>query len=85
MAHLRTYQSSDREPVIRLWRETFGYDQARNNPALLIDRKTSFEQDLFYVAETEGIVAGTIMAGYDGHRLCPHGRYFWEFPIKGPV
>ena len=57
-----------REQVVRLWEQVFGYQAAHNNPALVIDRKLAVADGLFFVAVSEGVVVGTIMAGYDGHR-----------------
>ena len=54
--------------VIALWQSIFGYGEARNDPALAIDRKVAVDDGLFFVAEYAGEVAGTLMAGYDGHR-----------------
>ena len=39
-----------------------------NDPHLDIARKRAFEDGLFLVAEIDGAVVGTLMAGYDGHR-----------------
>ena len=65
--------SSYRDPahraeVIALWEAVFGYDTAHNKPALVIDKKVAFGDDLFFVARCGGVVIGTVMAGYDGHR-----------------
>jgi ribosomal protein S18 acetylase RimI-like enzyme len=57
-----------REAVIRLWMQVFGYDTPRKAPDLVIDKKRSVDDGLFFVAEKRGAVAGTVMAGYDGHR-----------------
>lgn len=69
-----------REQVVRLWERVFGYDAPHNAPALAIDRKLAVDDGLFFVALAEGAsssaaggaaadaVAGTVMAGYDGHR-----------------
>src|SRR5687768_16912726 len=57
-----------REQVVALWRSVFGYEAAHNDPGLSIDRKMAVADGLFFVALVGGEVAGTIMAGYDGHR-----------------
>jgi ribosomal protein S18 acetylase RimI-like enzyme len=57
-----------RKDVIALWRAVFGYETAHNEPTLVIDRKLALDDGLFYVAICDGIVVGSIMAGYDGHR-----------------
>ena len=56
-----------RESVIELWASVFGYGDRRNDPGLAIDRKMEVDDQL-YVAVSDGITAGTVMAGYDGHR-----------------
>lgn len=57
-----------RDPVISLWEEVFGYEADHNLPSLVIDKKRDVEDGLFFVAETDQGVVGTVMAGYDGHR-----------------
>jgi acetylornithine/N-succinyldiaminopimelate aminotransferase len=57
-----------RAQVIALWSLVFGYETAHNAPGLAIDRKLAIGDGLFFVAMAGGAVAGTIMAGYDGHR-----------------
>lgn len=54
--------------VIRLWEQVFGYGAAHNAPNLVIDQKMSVEDDLFFVAISDGILTGTALAGHDGHR-----------------
>jgi len=56
-----------RDRVMGLWREVFGYPAVYNDPGFVIDRKLAVD-GLFWVAEDEGVVSGTVMAGYDGHR-----------------
>ena len=65
---IRPYIESDEQAVVALWREVFGYKEARNDPAASIRRKLAVQRELFFVARIEGELAGTIMAGYDGHR-----------------
>jgi ribosomal protein S18 acetylase RimI-like enzyme len=63
------YQDADhRRQVIQLWEKVFGYQAPHNDPALTIDKKLLKKDELFFVAEADGIVFGTAMAGYDGHR-----------------
>jgi acetylornithine/N-succinyldiaminopimelate aminotransferase len=57
-----------RAQVIALWSHVFGYETAHNAPELAIDRKLAMGDGLFFVALLGGAVAGTLMAGYDGHR-----------------
>ena len=65
---IRRYQGLDREQVIELWKEVFGYTAAHNEPGFAIDQKMQLQPELFFVAEAGGRVAGTVMGGYDGHR-----------------
>lgn len=57
-----------RDQVIPLWKTAFGYEAAHNAPGLAIDKKLAVGDGLFFVALVDGVVAGTSMAGYDGHR-----------------
>lgn len=57
-----------REKVIQLWKKVFGYQDKRNDPGLVIDKKLAVNDGLFFVGIEEGRIAGTVMAGYDGHR-----------------
>lgn len=69
MSHLREYNdAADRQQVIALWRTVFGYETAHNDPALAIAKKLRAHDHLFFVADDQGRLAGTAMAGYDGHR-----------------
>ena len=54
--------------MIALWRASFGYDTAHNEPGLVIDTKLAVDDGLFFVAQAGDVVVGTTMAGYDGHR-----------------
>ena len=65
---IRTYGDGDYDAVVSLWNECFGYPAPHNNPADSIRRKTTMNDDLFFVAEEDGRPAGTVMAGWDGHR-----------------
>ncbi len=60
--------ASHRAQVIALWQVALGYEDAHNAPALVIDKKLAVGDGLFFVALAGGVVAGTVMAGYDGHR-----------------
>jgi ribosomal protein S18 acetylase RimI-like enzyme len=69
MPVIRGYaDATDRAQVVALWRDAFGYEAAHNEPSVAIDRKLEANDGLFFVAESEGTVVGTAMAGYDGHR-----------------
>jgi ribosomal protein S18 acetylase RimI-like enzyme len=57
-----------RDQVVALWKDTFGYKAARNNPGFVIDQKIAMLDGLFFVATHKEGIVGTVMAGYDGHR-----------------
>ena len=57
-----------KDPVILLWKEVFGYEADHNLPSLVIDKKREVDDGLFFVAQADEEVVGTVMAGYDGHR-----------------
>lgn len=60
--------SRHREQVIELWKNVFGYEAAHNSPEVVIDKKIQIKDGLFFIAQKDQKVIGTIMAGYDGHR-----------------
>ncbi|MBN1780064.1 GNAT family acetyltransferase [bacterium] len=69
-----------RDAVIKLWKTVFRYEAAHNAPALAIDKKMQVNDGLFFVAANGDTIAGTVMAGYDGHRgwiysLAVHPRF----------
>ncbi len=57
-----------RDQVVLLWQEVFRYDAPHNEPRLVIDKKLSADDGLFFLALIESRVVGSVMAGYDGHR-----------------
>ncbi|MDA3850471.1 MAG: GNAT family acetyltransferase [Spirochaetaceae bacterium] len=57
-----------RTQVIALWERVFGYQQKRNEPNSVIDKKLAVHDGLFFVAMVDKRLVGTVMAGYDGHR-----------------
>ena len=65
--NIRTYQHSDMEDVIRIWKEC-ALIRSWNNPKLDIQRKVKTQNDLFFVAELSNRIIATAMFGYDGHR-----------------
>ena len=67
MATIRPFAADDRRPVIAVW-ERSGITRPWNDPGRDIDRKLAIDPDGFLVAEHDGVVVGTVMAGYDGHR-----------------
>ncbi len=69
MPKIRQYiDTTDRIQVVELWRNVFGYETAHNEPNLAISKKIATQDGLFFVAVENTGIAGTIMAGYDGHR-----------------
>ena len=66
---IRAFEEGEhRAKVVDLWVGVFGYQDARNDPALVIDKKVAVRDGLFLVATDGDQVLGTVMAGYDGHR-----------------
>jgi ribosomal protein S18 acetylase RimI-like enzyme len=69
---LRTFEAGDRDAVIALWRDVFpeyaDASRPQRDPALSIANKLSTQPELFFVGAVDGVVAGTVMCGYDGHR-----------------
>ncbi len=62
------HNPTHRKEIVELWRNVFGYETAHSEPNLAIDRKLETGDGLFFVAISDSIVVGSIMAGYDGHR-----------------
>jgi ribosomal protein S18 acetylase RimI-like enzyme len=65
---IRTYQESDYEAVLALWKTVFPHDPPWNEPAELIARKRSVQPELFWIAQDGKEIVGTVLAGYDGVR-----------------
>jgi ribosomal protein S18 acetylase RimI-like enzyme len=65
---IRQYQTHDAPSVARIWDSSFGAGTEHNAAPLAISKKVEQADGLFFVAELDGAVIGTIMAGYDGHR-----------------
>ena len=65
---IRPYQLTDESAVISLWQDC-NLTRSQNDPAKDIARKLRVNPEWFLIAETsDGEIAGTIMAGYEGHR-----------------
>ena len=64
---VREFQDADEAQVIDVWRAC-GLTRPWNDPSRDIARKQRVQPDLFLVAEDEGTIVGTVMAGYEGHR-----------------
>ena len=64
---IRTFEHRDTDDVILVW-ENCGLIRSWNNPKLDIERKISFQKDLFLVGEINYKIIATAMFGYEGHR-----------------
>ncbi|SIT77580.1 GNAT family acetyltransferase [Microbacterium sp. RU33B] len=64
---IRTFSIGDTEAVVALWHAA-GLTRPWNDPHRDIERKLAVQPELFLVAEADGGVVGSVMAGYDGHR-----------------
>ncbi|HUP16733.1 MAG TPA: GNAT family acetyltransferase [Acidimicrobiia bacterium] len=67
MPKIRPFEQTDEAQVIALWQQC-GLQRSWNDPHLDIARRQAVGDGLFLVAEIDGAVVGTLMAGYDGHR-----------------
>ena len=67
MLEVRPFQTADEARVTALWRSC-GLTRPWNDPARDIARKLRVQPDMFLVAVADGEIAGSVMAGYDGHR-----------------
>ena len=69
---IRCFEASDTDAVVALWQEAFpeyrDVTRPQRNPHLSIANKMATQPELFFVAELDGRVVGTVMSGYDGHR-----------------
>ena len=63
----RQFHPDDTEQIVALW-QACGLTRPWNDPRKDIERKLQEEPELFIVAEREGELLGSVMAGYDGHR-----------------
>lgn len=64
---VRPYRASDRDAVVELWRAC-RLLRPWNEPNRDIERKLAHDADGLLVLELDGRVAGSVLAGYDGHR-----------------
>lgn len=64
---IRPFTVADQEAVVDLW-TLCGLVRPWNDPRKDIARKLRVQPELFLVAEVDGAIAGSVMAGYDGHR-----------------
>jgi ribosomal protein S18 acetylase RimI-like enzyme len=66
--HIRIFRDSDADAVAALWRAVFPNERPHNEAARIFAEKRDVQPELFFVAEIDGAVVGTVVAGYDGHR-----------------
>ena len=67
MIDVRPFRIDETDAVVALW-HAVGLTRPWNDPHLDIERKLAVQPELFLVADEGGLVVGTVMAGYDGHR-----------------
>ncbi|TKC82976.1 GNAT family acetyltransferase [Trinickia terrae] len=64
--------ASDTDAVLAIWQDAFPEyrdpQKPQRDPRLSIANKLAVQPELFFVALLDGRMAGTVMAGYDGHR-----------------
>ncbi|KVE44813.1 GNAT family acetyltransferase [Burkholderia sp. BDU5] len=69
---IRPFEHGDTDAALAVWRDAFpAYSDAstpHRDPRRSIELKLATQPELFFVAIAGGRVAGTVMAGYDGHR-----------------
>jgi len=68
MLSIITYTDAHFDGVDALWREAFPNDASWNVANISIPEKLKVQPDLLMVAVEDGLVVGSVMAGYDGHR-----------------
>lgn len=64
---IRSFVQQDEDAVIRLW-NACGLVRPWNDPKKDIQRKLTTQPELFLVVDKEGVVLGSAMVGYEGHR-----------------
>ncbi len=64
---IRAFRKEDEAAVITLW-QACGLARPQNDPKKDIARKLREHPELFLVAERDGQIIGSCMAGYEGHR-----------------
>lgn len=64
---IRPFREEDTEAVVALW-AACDLTRPWNDPRKDIARKLRVQREWFLVAEENGRIVGSVMAGYDGHR-----------------
>ena len=68
MSHtIRPFTEADTSAVVDLWK-LCDLTRPWNDPTKDITRKLTVQPELFLLAEQEGCIVGSVMAGYEGHR-----------------
>ena len=65
--HIRQFQEADRAAVLALW-QACGLTRPWNPPEGDLDRAVQSPSSAVLVAEEDGLLQGSVMVGYDGHR-----------------
>ena len=65
---IRNVKPKDKTQVIALWTKVFPTKKYHNKPSIAFDQKIQHPDNLFFIAEQNNNIIGTILAGYDGHR-----------------
>jgi len=65
---IRTFRDADSAAVTALWGEVFASERPHNDAPRIFAEKSAVQPELFFVAELDGAVVGTALAGSDGHR-----------------
>lgn len=73
------FREDMRHEVIKLW-ESCGLFFPGNAPDYDINLKMRFQPELFFIMTVKNVPAGSVMAGFDGHRgwlnyLCVHPSF----------
>ncbi len=69
---VRPYEDGDRDAVVALWALVFPDEPPWNDSEVLIARKLTVQRQLFFVAQWQGVIVGTVVAGFDGVRGWVH-------------
>jgi ribosomal protein S18 acetylase RimI-like enzyme len=64
---IECYRPEFQNAVVDLWRKC-NLIVPWNDPFEDIERKVEFQPELFFVGLADGVVIGSIMVGYEGHR-----------------
>lgn len=67
MLQIRPFREADEAQVVSLW-QACGLTRPWNDPHKDIARKLQVQRELFLVAEEDGRIVASVMAGYEGHR-----------------